>query len=107
MIETAKNLALKNMLLALLVVILAVVPLVIQRDAEFGGADGEAEAVITEVRPDYEPWFKSIWEPPSSEVESFLFALQAAIGSGFIGYYFGYLKGSRKQQEKMQRHVSN
>lgn len=107
MIETAKNMAVKNMILALLVVILAVVPLVIHRDAEFGGADGEAEAVIAEVKPDYEPWFKSIWEPPSSEVESFLFALQAAIGSGFIGYHFGYLKGRRKQQEQLERNVSD
>ena len=29
------------------------------------------------------------WEPPSGEIESLLFALQAAIGAGFIGYYVG------------------
>ncbi|MFZ5649176.1 MAG: energy-coupling factor ABC transporter substrate-binding protein [Bacillota bacterium] len=97
---TAKNIVLKNMLLAILVVALAVVPLTIHRGAEFGGADGEAEKVIAEVNPDYQPWFESIWEPPGGEIESLIFALQAAIGSGFIGYYFGYVRGKRKVQEK-------
>lgn len=89
-----------NLLLALLVVALAIVPLVMKRDAEFAGADEEAEKVIAEVRPGYEPWYKPLWEPPSGEVESLLFALQAAVGSGFIGYYFGYQRGKKKDQEK-------
>jgi cobalt/nickel transport protein len=28
-------------------------------------------------------------EPPSGEVASMLFALQAALGAGFIGYWLG------------------
>ncbi|MCL5056967.1 MAG: energy-coupling factor ABC transporter substrate-binding protein [Actinobacteria bacterium] len=95
-----KRKAFINLLLALLVVALAIVPLVMKRDAEFAGADGEAEKVIAEVRPGYEPWYKPLWEPPSGEVESLLFALQAAVGSGFIGYYFGYQRGKKKDQEK-------
>lgn len=59
------------------------------------GADGLAEEAIGELRPGYEPWFKTLWEPPSGEVESLLFALQAALGAGFIGYYLGYGKGKR------------
>ncbi len=85
----------KNMILILLVIILAIIPLVINQDAEFGGADGQAEEFITVISPDYEPWFSSIWEPPSGEIESLLFALQAAIGSGFIFYFFGYGKGKK------------
>lgn len=85
----------KNIILLVFVIALAVFPLVIKSGAEFGGADGQAEEVITETRPGYEPWFSSIWEPPSGEIESLLFALQAAVGAGFIGYYLGYMKGKK------------
>jgi cobalt/nickel transport protein len=81
----------RNLLLLSLVILLAILPLVIHHggDAEFGGADGEAEAAITEIQPDYQPWASPLWEPPSGEIESLLFALQAAIGAGLIGFYFG------------------
>lgn len=90
-----------NLVAAILVVLLAVVPLVIKSGAEFGGADGEAETAITEINPDYKPWFSSIWEPPSGEIESLLFALQAALGSGFIGFYLGYVRGRKNQRETL------
>ncbi len=79
-----------------IVILLAVVPLFLHRDSEFGGADGEAETAITEIAPDYEPWFSPIWEPPGGETESLLFALQAALGAGFIGYFFGLKRGQRQ-----------
>ncbi|MDN5341095.1 energy-coupling factor ABC transporter substrate-binding protein [Methanoculleus bourgensis] len=60
----------------------------------WGGADGEAAELIESTG--YEPWFEPIWEPPSGEIESLLFALQAAIGAMVIGYTFGYWQGSRK-----------
>jgi len=85
----------KNLILILLVVLLAIVPLFMNRGAEFGGADGQAEEVITQINPDYQPWFSSVWEPPSGEIESLLFALQAALGAGFIGYYIGYVRGRK------------
>ena len=43
-----------------------------------------------------EPWFQPFWEPPGGGTESLLFALQAALGAGFIGYYFGLKRGERK-----------
>ncbi len=89
----------KNTILILLVVFITIIPLIVNKDAEFGGADGQAEEFITEISPNYEPWFSSIWEPPSGEIESLLFALQAAIGSGFIFYFFGYYKGKKKGNE--------
>lgn len=92
------SLGTKNLLLLLFVVALTVFPLYAQRGAEFGGADDQAEEVVSEIRPDYEPWCKPLWEPPSGEIESLLFAVQAAAGSGFIFYYLGYLKG-RKSRE--------
>lgn len=88
-----------NILIIAGVVLLAIVPLVLAGAGiitgtgggvpEFGGADGHAEDLIGEIAPGYEPWASPLFEPPSGEVESLLFALQAAIGAGFIGYYLG------------------
>ena len=89
-----------NLLLILVVIVLAVIPLYIARGAEFGGADGLAEDAITEIAADYEPWFSPIFEPPSGEVESLLFALQAAVGAGIIGYVLGFLRGRKKKEDE-------
>jgi cobalt/nickel transport protein len=86
----------KNLVLIAIVIGLAVLPLFTAKDAEFGGADGQAEEAITEINADYTPWFSPLWEPPSGEIESLLFALQAALGAGFIGYYIGYVRGRKK-----------
>jgi cobalt/nickel transport protein len=59
------------------------------QNGDLGGADEKIEEVIKEISPDYEPFFDSIFEPPSGEVESFLFALQASIGAFIIGYFLG------------------
>ncbi|PHV70400.1 energy-coupling factor ABC transporter substrate-binding protein [Sporanaerobium hydrogeniformans] len=85
--------------LILLVVLISILPLFIVKDAEFGGADGEAEVAITEINAEYEPWFEPFIEPASGEIESLLFALQAAGGAAVVAYGFGYLKG-RSQKEK-------
>ena len=81
-----------NWWLVLTVVTLAVLPLIFVK-GDYGGADGEAEAAITEIQPDYKPWFNSLIELPSGEVESLLFASQAALGAGVIGYVIGLYKG--------------
>ncbi len=80
-------------LLIAIVVLLAIVPLFLHPGSEFGGADGQAEAVIAEINPEVEPWFEPIWSPPGGETESLLFALQAALGTGLIGYFFGLKRG--------------
>jgi cobalt/nickel transport protein len=90
---------LSNWLLVLAVLALAVSPLIFLRDAEFGGADAKAQEAINEIQPEYKPWFKSIFEPASSEIASLLFASQAALGAGVIGYAIGLYKG-RSQQQK-------
>jgi cobalt/nickel transport protein len=91
----------RNLLMLLAVIVLAILPLVIHHrgDAEFAGADGEAEAAISEIRPDYKPWASPLWEPPSGEIESLLFALQAAIGAGLVGFYFGRRTSPAKRRE--------
>jgi cobalt/nickel transport protein len=85
-----------NWLILLAVVALAILPLIFVR-GEFGGADGQAQEAIGELQPDYEPWAKSAIELPSTEVESLLFASQAAIGAGVIGYVIGLYKGRRER----------
>ena len=83
------------MLLAI-VVLLAIIPLFIQKVLNLVVLM-EAEAAIGEINAEYEPWFESLWEPPSGEIESLLFVLQAAIGAGFIGYFIGYMRGKHKE----------
>ncbi|WP_405873918.1 energy-coupling factor ABC transporter substrate-binding protein [Streptomyces zaomyceticus] len=89
-----------NTLLLLIVAALAVLPLALglgdHKEEPFTGADAEAETAITELRPDYEPWFSPLYEPPSGEIESALFALQAALGAGVLAYYFGVRRGRRQ-----------
>ena len=55
----------------------------------FGGADARAQQAIVTIAPGYKPWFSPLFEPPSGEIASLLFALQAAIGAGVIGFWLG------------------
>lgn len=82
----------------LLVIALVVGPLLFVK-GEFGGADGHAEEAITQIDKNYKPWFSPLIEPASGEIESLLFALQAALGSAVIFYYIGYSQGRRRAQE--------
>ncbi|MCR6515509.1 MAG: energy-coupling factor ABC transporter substrate-binding protein [Clostridium chrysemydis] len=90
----------KNILIIILVAVFLIVPFVINSNGEFEGSDDKANNTIQELDPSYTPWAKSLWEPPSSEIESFLFAAQAAIGAGFIGYFLGYKKGKNVPRDK-------
>jgi len=85
-----------TIVLILVVIVLILLPFYIApHNADFGGADGKAEEAITEINPNYQPWFSPLMEPPSGEIESLLFSLQAAIGSGIIFYYLGYKRGKK------------
>ena len=95
------------LVLLLLCVVIAVVPMIfLGGTAEFGGADGEAEAAITEIDQDYEPWYASAMEhifPDGlpGEIESLLFCLQAAIGSGIFFFCLGRLTMRSKMRKQM------
>ena len=88
-------------LLIVICALIAIIPLLMIKDSEFGGADGQAEEVIMEIAPDYEPWAESIIEPPGGETESLLFCLQAALGAGIIGLGFGYFIARSKFQKQL------
>ena len=85
-------------LLALAALVFAVALLMGTRSGgEFGGTDAAASEQIEESNKDYEPWFSPIWEQPGGEVESGLFALQAAIGAGILGFVLGTFRERRKR----------
>lgn len=95
-----KNRGMLAIILILVCVLLAIFPLATIKDSEFGGADGQAEEVVAEISPEYEPWAESFIEPPGGETESLLFSLQAALGTGLIGLGFGYFIARSKYQKQ-------
>lgn len=75
----------------MIVVALAVLPMFI--GGEFKGSDNQAAAAIEADRPGFTPWAVPLWKPPSPEVESLLFTLQATLGALVIGYIIGRRHG--------------
>jgi cobalt/nickel transport protein len=99
----------QNLILLIAATIIATIPLFMTFEGEevFGGADGEAESAITAIQPDYQPWFGAIWEPPSGEIESLLFMLQAALGAGLLGYYIGLRRGEARARRPVDSDASH
>lgn len=65
-------------------------------DERFVGTDSAATAQIVAANPGYQPWFEPFFQPQSGEIESGLFALQAAIGGCVLGFAIGALWGRRR-----------
>ena len=101
----------KPIILLLLAVIIVALPLALYNgkgEGYFTGSDDQGSQAIEATG--YQPWFSSIWEPPSGEIESLLFAVQAAIGALIIGYVLGYYKGrakARKEDEVDKQIITN
>lgn len=93
------NMKLRNWSLLAGVILLAVLPLIfVSRPAPgpdgeaqeiFTGSDDQASAAISSLNPAYKRWALPLFEPASGEIESLLFALQAALGAAVIGYWLG------------------
>jgi cobalt/nickel transport protein len=68
--------------------------------AEFTGSDSVGSGIIAELSgiplENFQPLIPQ-WEPPSGEIESCLFALQAAVGGAMVGGVFGFWMGSQKK----------
>jgi len=65
-------------------------------EESFGGTDAQVTEVLDE--QGVQPWFSPIFQPESSELESGLFALQAALGGIVLGYCIGRLQGRRRSE---------
>ena len=91
-------------LLLLGTVALVVLPLAFVK-GQFGGSDDQASVAIAASQPGFKPWFEPLWKPPSAEIESLLFAVQAALGAGTIGYVLGRIHGAAKERETQKKNA--
>jgi cobalt/nickel transport protein len=70
------------------------------RGAEFAGSDTVGSGLIAKLSgtpvENFQPLIPQ-WEPPSVEIESCLFALQAAVGGILVGGVFGFWIGQKKK----------
>jgi cobalt/nickel transport protein len=94
----------RAIILLALVAVIVIFPLALYNSKGsaqgFQGTDDQGPAYITS-STGYQPWFHSLWTP-SSEIESLLWVIQAAIGALIIGYVLGYYRGqakARRQEE--------
>jgi cobalt/nickel transport protein len=94
---------LQNWLLIGGVVSLTLLPLFIVKEGKFGGADDQGKEAITVIKPDYKPWFESVITPASGEIAGLLFALQAALGAGVLGYAIGWYKGKHESRSSERK----
>ncbi|GAA1722719.1 energy-coupling factor ABC transporter substrate-binding protein [Propioniferax innocua] len=97
-VQKKNSLGVTLALLAALVLLFAI-PMLIAPEAPegeeaFGGTDAAATEQLEE--DGYEPWFSPVFEPGSGEIESGLFALQAALGAGVLGYAIGHYSARRR-----------
>ena len=86
----------KNTILAVILVLIIAVPLLFMGGHEFGGSDDQASDAISELDESYEPWFEPFWEPPSGEIESLFFCVQAGVGAGIVGFVLGRVTAKKK-----------
>lgn len=91
---------LRNLVLTIGVILLVTIPLaLLGNQTDFGGTDDAGSETIEEITGGYHVWFDSIWEPPSGEIESLLFCVQAAIGAGVCGFVLGRIGRKSKTDE--------
>jgi cobalt/nickel transport protein len=88
-----------NILLLGAAVILSMAPVLMYQGKEFKATDSINITAIEAVKPGYKPWFEPIIKPSGGEVETFLFATQAAIGSGVACYVLGLYKGRTERRK--------
>lgn len=90
----------------IIVVLLALVPLLTLKNAEFGGSDDAGSQVVSEIQgKEYEPWFTPVIETLigkelPGEVESLLFCVQTGIGVGVFAFFMGRFVERKKQEDK-------
>jgi cobalt/nickel transport protein len=94
---------LANVGLLSIAVVLSLAPVLIFQGKEFKATDSKNQTAIEEVQPGYKPWFEPVIKPSGGEIETFLFATQAAIGSGVTCYILGLYKGRSDRHNDRDR----
>ena len=75
-------------------ILLAIIPVVMLQGAEFGGSDDAGSEMVSEIDPNYQPWYTPVLEQliggeMPGELESLLFCVQTGIGCSIIFYFLG------------------
>jgi cobalt/nickel transport protein len=99
--------AYRNWLMIFGVVVLAMGPLLTFQGKKFRATDSNNSTAIEEIQPGYKPWFEPVVKPSGGEIETFLFASQAAIGAGITGYVMGLYKGRSEGKRSSKRKSDN
>jgi cobalt/nickel transport protein len=93
----------KKILAALIIgaILLAVIPLLTLKGAEFGGSDDAGSVMIEQIHGDYEPWFTPVLESLigrelPGEIESLIFCVQTGIGVGILAFFMGRMYERKK-----------
>ncbi len=91
--------------LIIVAILIALVPFLALRGAEFGGSDDAGSVMVDEITGGYEPWFTPVLEKAiggelPGEIESLFFCLQTAIGVGTIAFIMGKLVERKKWNDK-------
>ena len=95
--------------LILAAILIAVIPVIALKDAEFGGSDDAGSVMVEEIHGEYTPLFSPILETflggeLPGELESLIFCVQTGIGVGIIAFFMGRLyerKKLGKEQEQL------
>ena len=73
-------------------------------ESKFGGTDSAVTDILE--KSHVKPWFEPVAKPVGDEVESGMFAMQAALGSGIMFYCLGRMAGRRKAEKEAGRSAS-
>jgi len=76
------------MVLMSIAIALFTTPIILMYGSDLQGSDDAAMQMIQEIAPSYQPWTSSFWNP-SENWQTIFFLVQAVLGAGYIGYYFG------------------
>lgn len=94
--------------LILAAILIAVIPVIALKDAEFGGSDDAGSVMVEEIHGEYTPWFSPILETflggeLPGELESLIFCVQTGIGVGIIAFFMGRLYERKKLGEEQEQ----
>lgn len=92
------------LLVAVIAVIFAVSFALAPRPGDGEEAFAGTDSAVTGILEDQgvEPWFNPVFEPGSGEIESGLFALQAALGGAVLGFALGQLRGRAALRRELE-----